>query len=304
MPSINILGNEQNRSNETSVFLLYHAASHVTGNRLGDFLGIPHGRNTEGRTDYLIRWGSRSGAGWTPREGVINSQRALRNNTNKLDAMRQLDEAGIPVPNYTTDRDDFGDTIDYPILGRETDHARGEDIELILQWRDAYLTDNDFFVEYIPTDLEYRVHVANGEVIHTHEKRLRSEEDNHAYIRNSETGWVFVEPRDEPPSESLAVDAVGTLGMDFGAVDIVREEDTGDEYVLEVNSAPSLDEANLQRYGEAFAEQVGIDDYPGLEAVDFEDEEDPEDADLQADDPEPGTSSHSLDDTPLFSNET
>lgn len=264
---------EREQSREPSVFVLYHGRSHVTGNRLGDYLGVPHGREDEPpAADYLIRWGSRAGTGYTPTETVINSRSSLNENTDKLQSLRELESAGIPVPDFTTDRDEISETFGYPAVGREEQHSRGEDINLILQWRDTYLTDNDYFVEYIPTEFEYRMHVLNGEVIHTHEKRLRSEEDNHPFIRNAETGWVFVEPRDEPPAENIAVDAVGALGLDFGAVDIVREEGTGDEYVLEVNSAPSLDEANLERYGDAFAEMVGLDDYPGLDAVEFDDE--------------------------------
>lgn len=305
MPSLDILGNEQGSSSndDPSAFLLYHGASHVTGERLGEYLGIPHGRSTGSCVDYLIRWGSRSGAGWRPNEDVVNSRSALNDNTDKLDSLRSLENAGIPVPNYAEDRSAFGEEIEYPILGRARDHARGEDIELILQWRDAYLTDNDYFVEYIPTEFEYRAHVFDGEVIQVHEKRLRSEEDNHPYIRNAETGWVFVEPREEPPSESLAIDAVGALGLDFGAVDIVREENTGDEYVLEVNSAPSLDEANLERYGDAIADYVGLSEVNGLDAVDFSDEEDPEDADLQADEQEPQSDGPSSGGSSLFDSE-
>lgn len=273
MPLTNIVGDRQESEDEVSAFLYYHGRSHVTGERLGQYLGIPHGRNTNRPKDFLIRWGQRSGAGWRPNEDVINSQNALNNNADKFAAMQQLDAAGVPVPEYAEDREDFGDVIDYPILGREESHARGEDINLILQWRDAYLTENDFFVQYKPTELEYRMHVVNGEVIHVHEKRKQSDADNHPFIRNSETGYIFVEPRESPPPDQLAIDAVGALSLDFGAVDIIREEETGDHYVLEVNSAPSLDEANLERYGDAFADIIGLDEYPGLSAVNFEEEE-------------------------------
>lgn len=284
MPLTNITG-EQTTSDGADAFLYYHARSHVTGNRLGEFLGIPHGRNTSEPVDYLIRWGQRSGAGFRPNQGVINSQSALNNNADKMAALRQLDEAGVQVPNYTQSRDDFGDTIDYPILGREESHARGEDINLILQWRDAYLTDNDFFVEYIPTELEYRMHVVDGEVIKIHEKRKQSDAPNHPFIRNSETGYIFMEPRETPPPDQLAIDAVGALSLDFGAVDVIREEGTGDHYVLEVNSAPSLDEANMERYGSAIADMIGLEHYPGLDAVSFdgENEEDEEQDDSSND---------------------
>lgn len=280
MPRLSLTGRGTDESDdETSAFLLYHGASHVTGNRLGDYLGIPHGRECRERYDYLIRWGSRASVEYRPSETVINSQRALRENTDKLQSLRTLRDSGIPTPEWTTDRDEISETFGYPALGRSESHTRGEDIDLILQWRDAYLTSgNDYFVEYIPTDLEYRMHVIDGEVVQVHEKRLRSEADNHPFIRNHETGWIFMEPRDDPPSDQLAIDAVGALGLDFGAVDVIRGED-GEEYVLEVNSAPSLDEANLQRYGDALAEAAEIDDYPGLEAVEWDDEDEEDETD-------------------------
>lgn len=276
---IEVVGSSSSQPSNTSTFLLYHGASHVTGQQLGDFLGVPHGRSCDERYDHLIRWGSRSSVRYVPNVSPINSRSALRNNADKFEAMRAMDEGGIPVPNYAREADD----VDFPALGRSESHARGEDINLILQDRDVFLTENDFFVEYIPTELEYRMHVVDNEVVCVHEKRLRHEADNHPYIRNSETGWVFLEPRDEPPSDQLAIDAVGSMGMDFGAVDVIRGED-GEDYVLEVNSAPSLDEANLERYGSALAELVGIESYPGIEAVDFPDDEDEDDEEAEPED--------------------
>lgn len=278
MPRSSIFTTESEQYTDDETFLLYHGASHVTGERLGQYLGVPHGRECDRRYDNLIRWGHRGGSGYVPRNGPINSRSSINENTDKYQSLRSFDDAGIPVPGYTRDRDEISETFGYPALGRADSHTRGEDINLILQWRDAYLTDgNDYFVEYIPTDLEYRMHVIDGEVVQVHEKRLRSEADNHPFIRNHETGWVFVEPRDEEPAHDIAIDAVGCLGLDFGAVDVIRGED-GEEYVLEVNTAPSLDEANLRRYGDALAEMCGFEPR-GMEAVDWsEDEDDEEEA--------------------------
>lgn len=280
MPTLSF-ADDDSTVTEPDAFLLYHASSHVTGNQLGDYLGIPHGRSCHDEVDYLIRWGSRTGVDYRPRQEPVNSMSALEENTDKLNSLRVMDDAGIPVPGYTTDRDEISETFGYPALGRAQSHTRGEDINLIMQWRDAYLTSgNDYFVEYIPTDLEYRVHVVDGEVVQVHEKRLRSEADNHPFVRNSETGWVFMEPRDEEPDHQLAIDALGALGLDFGAVDMIRAED-GQEYVLEVNSAPSLDEANLERYGDALADYVGLNDVAGIDNVEFPDES--EDEEIEAD---------------------
>lgn len=251
---------------DTSACVVYSNKSCVTGRNIGRFLGVPHGKECDREYDYVVRWGTSSSIR-SPSEGEFNSRRAVNSNTDKLGSLRTLRDAGINVPEFSTTLSDIG----YPALGRQREHTQGNDIELILQERDRYLTENDFFVEYVPTQLEYRVHVFNGEVIKVHEKRKLSDAENHAYIRNSDTGYIFVNPRDDPtPSDDLSIGAVEALGLDFGAVDVIREEDTRDEYVLEVNTAPSLDEANLRRYGEQFAQEIGISDYPGLDAESIE----------------------------------
>lgn len=240
----------------SDTFLLYHDSTDETGQELGEHLGVEHGTSVPAESyDTVIRWGSRRRCPSTV-GNVINESGAIRQANKKYSALEQLDDAGINVPRHTTDRNDLGpsesDYITYPALGRASSHARGEDIELILQWRDIYLTDNHHFVDYIPTKMEYRMHVFDGEVVKVHEKRKRREADNHPYIRNNETGYVFLNPREEEPDHSLAINAVETLGLDFGAVDVIRAEESGEEYVLEVNTAPSLGENNLERYCQAF----------------------------------------------------
>lgn len=259
------------RQENDNAFLLYHAASHVTGERLGDYLGVPHGRGPpadRNHFDYLIRWGHR-GSG--PRSGnsPLNPRSAIRNASDKYQTLEALDNSGINVPEFSRDMDD----LEYPILGRKENGARGEDLVLILQQFDDQVTSSDFYTEYIPTEREYRAHVIDGEVVQMYEKRLRHEADvSPTHIRNSENGWVFLQPREEAPPESVMLDAVGSLGLDFGAVDCIRGED-GEFYVLEVNTAPSLDEANLRRFGDRFAELCNVNSVAGMEAVDWDDDD-------------------------------
>lgn len=274
------IGNTNDDVALDDVFLLYHAASEETGERLGQYLGVPHGTSYDhGNYETVIRWGGRQRIPADSSVDIVQPKQAIANASDKFNALQTLDDAGVNIPRYTRDRDELGpnaeDYITYPALGRSQQHTQGNDIELIMQWRDAYLTDgNHHFVDYIPTELEYRVHVIDDEVIKVHEKRLRREADNHPYIRNQETGWVFVNPREEEPDHQLAIDAVDALDLDFGAVDIIRAEETGEEYVLEVNTAPSLDENNLERYGNALADQVGLSrsDLAGLSSVEWDEE--------------------------------
>jgi len=46
-------------------------------------------------------------------------------------------------------------------------------------------------------------------------------------------------------------------------------------------SAPSLDESNLELYGNAFAEQCGLNDVAGMDAVEWDDDDDEEDTEAQ-----------------------
>lgn len=109
---------------------------------------------------------------------------------------------------------------------------------------------------------EYRVHVFNGEVILYQKKSRRIDEDGNvvtpegeeADIRNLDTNWVYRTGnlRRLERIEQLAIDAIDALGLDFGAVDIIKDTE-GTVYVLEVNSAPGLGNTEtLAAYVSAF----------------------------------------------------
>jgi len=95
---------------------------------------------------------------------------------------------------------------------------------------------------------EYRVHVFNGEVILYQKKSRRREgeevdapDESESLVRNLASTWVYRTGslRRLERVEQLAIDAVRSLGLDFGAVDIIKDEQ-GNVYVLEVNTAPGI----------------------------------------------------------------
>lgn len=274
---------------QDDVFLLYHPVTRKTGQRLRDYLGVPGGENCTEQYDLVIRWGSRRSI-TTPGDAVLNPRQQIRANTDKRNSLDVLSDAGVTVPAYSDYARDVGSPhgdsdLSYPVLGRSQNHSQGADINLILQQRDLELTDNDFFVQYEPTQMEYRVQVFDGEIVKVHEKRLETEaandEDYTPYIRNHQKNWVFVNERGSTPDavREQAIEAVDALDLDFGAVDVIHTEDTArsdaEVQVLEVNTAPTLDENNLRRYGEQIKDSLGLDSVAGMDAVDWsEDDED------------------------------
>lgn len=254
----------------TDRYLLYSRHGHRTGQRLAEYLGVPHGRDPPGeRQDHLLRWGTSQSVGYIPEIQTWNLKRAIENTTDKYNALRMLDERGIPVPPYSRDPS----VLEYPMLGRREQHARGNDINLVLQEQDIYESEAEYYVQYVPTKYEFRVHVINGDIVRVAQKVPEGEGEYEPHIRNHETGWIFVNPRVDCPQKYVAMGAVEALDLHFGAVDMIIGED-GDAYILEVNTAPSLNDTNLEIYGDEFAEMLELEEYPGMDAVDWSDRED------------------------------
>lgn len=110
------------------------------------------------------------------------------------------------------------------------------------------IPDAPLYTRGLNNDGEYRVHVFNGEVILYQKKSRRRDEDGNvatpdgeeADVRNLASNWVYRTGnlRRTERVEQLAISAIAALGLDFGAVDIIRNNDSF--YVLEINTAPGL----------------------------------------------------------------
>lgn len=261
------------------MFFLYHRRSRPTGEVLAAALGCEHGLAPGFQSaPPIIRWGSRVGPGLEVTCRVLNSVDSIERASQKLESLELLREAGIPVPDFDTDPERLLERANYPILGRRLQHARATDVVLCLQRRDYTRRPRDYYVAYIPTNREYRLHVAGGEVIRVQGKYLDVSEDYLPWIRNFQTGHRFRAPRRRLHSARLesAVGAVEALGLDFGAVDLIVADD-GSHYVLEVNTSPSCSPRTGAAYVNAFARMLGMDaeaiNYGALDVLNPEQEE-------------------------------
>ena len=164
---------------------------------------------------------------------------------NKLHSLIMLHNVGILVPPFWTHINDVP-AYQYPILGRRYNHSGGTDICLLKRGEVQY---TDYYMKYIDKSAEFRVHVI-GKTSFISQKLPARKTD---VCWNNRNGARF---RDINIYQSAAIThrireiahkATTALGYDFGAVDIIVGR-YNDIYCLEVNSAPALSDARIEKY--------------------------------------------------------
>jgi len=113
--------------------------------------------------------------------------------SNKLSTFRALENAGVPIPDYTTDPEE---ALEYPkVVARGVLNGNsGEGIVIVDTDSLDRLPDAPLYTKFIPQKAEYRVHVFNGEVI-SYAKKERADGDEptelQSIIRSHNNGWIF-----------------------------------------------------------------------------------------------------------------
>jgi glutathione synthase/RimK-type ligase-like ATP-grasp enzyme len=230
---------------------------------------------TPGRRTTILNWGHHSTT-VAPRLArqagrFINTPEAVEVASNKLATYQAL--IGKPYcPEYTDSRD-----VALRWLGIRGQKVLSRALTRASEGRGIILHENaedvphvPLYVKYYPKRNEYRVHVFNGEVISVQEKKGWSQErideervrspdfQVNKQIRNFGNGWVFTREGVEAPGAvaEAARDAVSTLGLDFGAVDIGWNTRNQRAVVYEVNTAPGLEGTTVEDYARAIRQMV------------------------------------------------
>lgn len=214
----------------------------------------------KGRKKLLLNWGHSGPQFSLNNVRVLNKPEAVNVASNKLTALTRMKEAGVNVPEFTTDINVAKEWIakNRIVLCRKLLRANsGRGIVIAKAMEE--LVPAPLYVKYIRKEHEYRVHVFNGKVIDAVEKkRKRGFQENNVYnkyIRSYEQGWIFA--RDglvlSDSVKAEAIKACTTLGLDFGAVDVVLDKDNK-PVILEVNTAPGLQGTTLENYKKAVKE--------------------------------------------------
>ena len=229
---------------------------------LAEALGVKRIRH-EGPALYvksvILNWGSskpkRKLAGQ-----IVNSFPAVSVAGNKLETFKAL-SGYVPLPDWTEERVDALWWLDggHSVVCRTvlTGHS-GAGIKIASKEEDV--VNAPLYTKYIKKKDEYRLHVFRDNVFFVQRKaRKKDVPDDQVnwQIRNHGNGFIFAHEGVDVPAKVKddAIMAVKQLGLDFGAVDVVRGTD-GKFYTLEVNTAPGLEGTTLQKYVEVFKEFV------------------------------------------------
>lgn len=210
---------------------------------------------------HIINWGCSTVPNRLRNGTFINNVRAVAAASNKLSAFNGMKADGsINLPEYTESYDTALEWVNegkVVVCRTKLNGHSGAGIVLAARQEDV-VQNCPLYVKYIKKASEFRVHVAFGKVIDVQAKRKRAdyEGDTDYAIRNHHTGWVYCrEDVVEPATlREQAIASILTLGLDFGAVDIIYNKHLNQCFVLEVNTAPGLEGTSVTNYTNAFKE--------------------------------------------------
>ena len=235
--------------------LIYpYAVTSQSAKRLSTHSGWPRmkrqGSSAKPKDTLLINWGS---AALPKGFKALNAHTGIA--SNKTQAFIALTKAGVKVPKYTASKDDAKEWLQKGerVFARKllSSHSGKGIVNLK---GDVEVPDAPLYVQYVQKNAEFRVHATKDKAFLVQQKRQREGvEPKDKFIRSWHNGYVFVKNNVEeaPGIHELAVASVRACGLDFGAVDIIRGKKDGELYVLEVNTAPGVDNMQAKVYTEA-----------------------------------------------------
>jgi glutathione synthase/RimK-type ligase-like ATP-grasp enzyme len=207
--------------------------------------------------DLIINWGA-SDCPFDGR-GVANQPDAIEPASNKLKFFGLMKEAGVSAPLYWTRPADIPNDA-FPVMCRTKLQAHSGEGIVVAERRDQ-LVDAPLYTQYVKKKEEYRVHClrkpgAGTSIITVQRKAKRHDVvDANFMVRNLANGFVYVAEENAPECvEHDAIKALECSGLAFGAVDVIWNQHQDKSYVLEVNTAPGLEERTANAYAEAFQE--------------------------------------------------
>lgn len=262
----------------------------------GQLIKLSNSRYRYREGDVVINWGNShppSNLGGVP---MLNPVDAVALAANKLDAFIRLQREGVQTVPFTDQRTVATEWLhsgSRVFVRNVLNGHSGEGIEVV-EPNEIYTELNNIvsrlyelgqddaadniemgalglppaplYTKEVHNHGEYRVHVFGDEVILYQKKSRKVDEEGRvvtadgaeADVRNLASNWVYRTGNLNRLEriENLATQAVAALGLNFGAVDIIKDADRN-VAVLEINTAPGLGNTEtLLAYTDAFSSLI------------------------------------------------
>lgn len=230
--------------------------------------------------DVIINWGNTQPTsevfpafygGNDPR--YLNHPQIIKIASNKRLFFQGMKAAGHEsiIPRFWTNPSDIPADA-YPIVCR-TVLAGHSGAGIVIADGVADLVPAPLYVSYVKKKDEYRIHVGRRYFAEDNEvpqyefpiiavqKKARRHDTPDSQVnwqvRNHHNGFIYKREGVTPPDcvISAARLALESTGLDFGAVDVIYNSQSGKAYVLEVNTAPGLEGQTIQDYADFFKTQ-------------------------------------------------
>lgn len=212
-----------------------------------------------GSKDVVINWGSSTLPNHLNNAGrVINPPRTISTATNKLEFLKSMRLAEVPVPEFTVSVPQVEAWLKegYEVVVRKILNSHsGRGIEILSKMQEVPYA--PLYTRYFKKQDEYRVHIINGEIIDIQRKgRSKEVPDDQVNwkVRNLDGGFIYMREGVNPPDsvKQVALKAYEASGLNFGAFDIITRGKDEKSIVLEVNTAPGLTGTTVEKYVEGF----------------------------------------------------
>jgi glutathione synthase/RimK-type ligase-like ATP-grasp enzyme len=212
----------------------------------------------------VINWGC-SGAlpDQVLRSRVLNRPEAVARVSNKLKFFQACNNAGAPrIPEFTTSvatvRDWLG--AGRKVVARTVLQGHSGEGIVIIEGVGVDIPDAPLYTVYVPKKEEWRLHIlknADELTIIDMQRKIRDPDYPGVpdwNVRSHANGFIFARNVEPPNPDVLrqALLALDVSGLDFGAVDVIWNQQAGCAYVLEINSAPGLTGTTITSYANAF----------------------------------------------------
>lgn len=216
--------------------------------RLAEILGalrVYGHKNYEPRKgDFIIDWGRSDAPSWADEAKakgcpVLNHWTNIKKSVDKVRSFEHFGKAKVQTVPWTTDQDVAKQWLkEGEWVCCRTSTTGYDGAGLVLAKKLNQIVWAPLYTKYIPSKREFRAYVFRDKIIQVFEKL--PDTGAKPDIRTDSNGWYYEWTEHHDLDKTPAIEAIKSLGLDFGGVDLVQSTEDKKLYVLETNTAPDI----------------------------------------------------------------